>query len=34
MIMKIENLSKLKNIKWLDLSFNYISDIEGLDDLL
>jgi Leucine-rich repeat (LRR) protein len=31
--MKIENLSKLKNIKWLDLSFNYISEIEGLEEL-
>ena len=33
MIMKIENLSSLKSIKWLDLSFNYISEIEGLDGL-
>ena len=33
MIMRIENLGKLKNIKWLDLSFNYISEIEGLEDL-
>ena len=32
MIMKIENLGKLKNTKWLDLSFNYISEIEGLED--
>ena len=31
--MRIENLSKLKNTKWLDLSFNYISEIEGLDEL-
>ena len=29
--MRIKNLSKLKNITWLDFSFYYISEIEGLD---
>ena len=33
MIMRIKNLSKLKNITWLDFSFYYISEIEGLEDL-
>ena len=33
-IEKIENISHLTNLEWLDLSFNNISRIEGLDSLL
>ena len=29
-----ENISHLKNLKWLDLSFNVIKEIEGVDSLI
>ena len=29
----MQNLDKLRNLQWLDLSFNQIEKIEGLDNL-